>query len=367
MALLMDSGDKQMFDSRAIDKDEASRIPEAGRIGLEYGSVLGRRREGLEMMETQLRAVWQEALHEATARRDLLESQLKNLEGLTEQAAKAVKVATDEQQRLEQLRRDQPSDFAMVKGILYLVLSVLLVAADVSILGQVLARLLDYDWRIPGVSYTFGTLFFKAPLQAFQEFPDLFCLTLSVLVIGLFIKVWLDTLEIRLKEGRGANRFLKVKTYLFTLFFLFSVVTVISLASARLIIPIGTIPGVYPQVVAFILGLSLPFVSAGFFVRGYEVVSLRWELWQTTRKSKRLQSRRRRYQKKLEGLRETLLSVNSAAQGLEQEEHRQEVLAALRAAFSSGYQEGVKRLLQPDPASSLADKFRPIAVSRLVR
>jgi len=143
------------------------------------GEVEGKRRVAQLMVECQ------------KADYAALESELDGLDD-------DLKRAKEEHNRSERERRQATSLFSVPKGVLYLLLAILLLLADVSLLGQVAAEFFNYDWRtrVGGGYQTFSELLFTDPVGAFREFPDLLWLTLAILLMSLFAKLWRDAWDL---------------------------------------------------------------------------------------------------------------------------------------------------------------------------
>lgn len=264
-------------------------------------------------------------------------------------------------------RRDAaPAEFSWVKGLLYMGISILLIFADVAILGQVIAQFLGYPWYDPDTDRTFAQLVFTVPSQALRSFPDLFFLTLALLLIGFFVKIWKDWYAIRFDEERGLRRTDKLKFVLYTVLVLLALLSVGLMAGARFTIDLGSTSGTLTRAASALLGLALPLVSAGFFLEGYDCLAARGLLWRLSFVgwfyrvlSYWTESRRRRVEAELEAPRRAIEELDSS-------EHRAKATQEALLAFSRGYTEGVKQLLAEGAAGSLYERLRPIAVRRLL-
>jgi hypothetical protein len=275
-----------------------------------------------------------------------------------------------DRQQLDELRDTMPSEFSLVKGILYLLLSICLILADIALLGQVTARFLNYRIYEGGGKREFWEVLFSDPAEALTLFPHLLFLVMSVLLMGLFLKVWRDVEDVYCSLPETRRRRERI---LFGLLLMLALLSVILMSAARLTMSFGneeTLQEVspisswsFPSVVACILGLSLPLVSAGFFVRGYESIEKRYRLFRVSRRLQlnewwyRAQSER---QERLLGEIEALRAEVSPAGTSELIDKR---IADLQREFDRGYRDGLAGLLaSPD----LAETLRPFAMRRAI-
>jgi hypothetical protein len=249
----------------------------------------------------------------------------------------------------------------------------LLIGADISILGQVVARFLKYDWFNSQTGRSFPQTLFSNPVKAFYLFPDLFCLILGVLMAGFFLKVWYEAVEEvwgRPKEEVSLARF---RLWLYSIIFLLSIAIILAMAYARLIVPVGNFTGattgqpagpLAPRVISAVLGLSLPLVGAGFFLRGWSLLAPRANLW-------RLSLREWQYDRRRNGLSLALSNESSALGTLRaelgtMEEEESKAISAAHQEFSLGYREGIARLFTRLPGQSIQERVRPIAIRTML-
>jgi hypothetical protein len=326
-------------------------------LGRQYGSSLGDYALGLQEVEAAAQEKADEALRQQ--REELARSRA----ALT----KAESVCGDIKERLDLLaenrriaakrREESPAQYSLVKGLLYLGLSILLILADISILGQVIARFLGYTWRSQS-GQTFAHLIFTDVPKAFRDFPDLFCLTIAILLIGFFIKVWRDSYLTIL--GDSPRRIDKAEFWLYSCMLLLALIAVIAMAAARLTLDVGGSQGWPTRIVSTILGLALPVVGAGFFLKGYDSLAERWELWRLSVQQIVYSLLNWRWQSRVSRLKYLVPPDHE----VETEMIKDIEVAALRSAFSQGYKEGVVALFSSKP--NLTEKIQPLVVARLL-
>lgn len=339
-------------------------------MSFELGRTLGK---GLEDYEGGLEIVGSLARSGLNQRKEplLQESErgaarLDSLHRVEQGFAGRLAAVNQSRRSVEERREAAPAEFSWVKGLLYMSFSVLLIFADVAILGQVIAQFLGYPWIDPVTGRNFAQLVFAAPQQALRSFPDLFFLTLALLLIGFFVKIWKDWYAIRFEDDRRVRRIDRLKFFLYSVLAVLALVSVGIMASARLTIDLGETKGLLSRTAATILGLALPLVSAGFFLEGYDCLAARGLLWRLTLMGwvYRLPvywigSRRRRAEAEL-------ATPKRSLEGIEDPEHVEKAMRDAVLAYSRGYQEGVKDLLAEGGSGSLYEKLRPIAVRRLL-
>lgn len=335
--------------------------------GRQYGESLMSYHGGLSLIDSTIEEQCRGALNSANSRLEQLNSEISQLQRRGSLADKRQEICVKLESKINEERINKPANFAAIKGIIYLSLSFLLILADVSILGQVLARLLNYEWRSKiEQGESFAKLFFTKPVAAFHEFPDLFCLTISILVIGVFIKVWLDSYSTIENERGETSKYFRVSHLLYSIFFILSVLAVSSMALARWSIEIGGHEGGWvTQFVATILGFSLPFVSAGFFIRGYEVTAKRVELWSSKRQVDKASAAVEKIYDKLEKRKAQKAVLENQLSG--SDKSFRSILLAHKLAYGAGYTEGLLSLLGSNASRPLYGKLRLIALAGFLR
>jgi len=267
---------------------------------------------------------------------------------------------------LESHRNEAPSEYSVTKGLLYVALAILLILADISVLGRVAADFLGYDWRIDG--RTFSQWVFFDYKGALARFPDLFWLTLAVLVSGFFLKVWRDSWSL---WDRSKNAWRGMGKWDFVMFLLMTFLAVASfglMASARLEVGLGEGSdgeelSAWARWVSFVLGLALPLVSTGFFIKGYDAISRRVLLFRLHWRFQWLEWRFRRLVRKRTELEGTLGEIRSTLQEAEDSAYRESVQRRVLARGVHGYLEGLRGLLDPGSAG-VTRRIRPVLLAR---
>jgi hypothetical protein len=339
-------------------------------LGYAYG-------ESLEDFDTGLRMAMSQVEAELGGRRAELEraaraAELRRAEIDAQGSALANRAAAlrDRRAALEKDYEVRTGSLEIVKAALYILLSALLLTADISIVGQVIARFLGYPWF--SNKQNFVQTLFSSPLQALRLFPDLLGLTLGVLLIGLFLKVWYDSVEERFHRGE-ATAWVRFKFWLYSILFFLAILTLFAMASARLLVPIGdagsatgipTGEKLWARIVSAILGLTLPLVGAGFFLRGWSCL-----LPQPTLLRLWLYERFYQWNLHRSGRSLALAASNLAARQSELAAaitREREAIATARREYAIGYREGIARLFTRVPGQSILERVRPVAVRRML-
>jgi len=269
----------------------------------------------------------------------------------------------DGREHLLRTRRDREkatSDYSLVKGVFYLIMAVLLVFADLAIIGKVSAIFLGYTWRSQS-GVKFSDIFFD-PVGVFVEFPDLLWLTLSILLMGFFMKVWRDSwFAYDKEEGRwrwpGKFDFL-----IFTVLLLLALSSLVAMAGTRLAVSLGDSNGWYAKFVMFILGLSLPLVSAGFFMKGYDALAKRWELWRLSWVEKRAFKRKEAELVKLGALRKQRADMERRLLNIADSGYRECSVIQARERYRRGFGEGLGETLGTE--GGLVPRLRGLVIQR---
>lgn len=337
----------------------------AREVGRLYGEALDGPALGLQAVEAAARVETSEAISKLSDEVRILEAKLASLETSGGRFLERSNIVAA--RRLEEARRRDinPAEFSAVKGILYTALSILLLLADVSILGQVIARFLGYDWRLKD-GRTFAQLVFTAPREAFHGFPDLFCLTLAILLMGFFVKVWRDARKSDSLTGTDTSVRSVDRTdyWIYTILLLLAITAVVAMTATRLTLDVGKAKGLLPRLVSTIVGLTLPFVSAGFFLKGYDVLSSRFALWRVSCADILYSIPAAFIEKKKSRLRAELESRNAIRIKMASPDHLNSLIARRKAEFVEGYRDGIYRLFSA--GGSIVSRVRPLAIKLLL-
>jgi hypothetical protein len=195
-------------------------------LGRSFGQGLEDYQAGLEMVRSGVRADLSRQLYSLLERQEHGKARLDSLASFERSLRGRLASLNQVKRSIEERRETAPAEFSWVKGLLYMSISVLLIFADVAILGQVIAQFLGYPWYDPNVDQTFAQLVFTMPQQAFRSFPDLFFLTLALLLIGFFVKIWKDWYAIRFDGERQLRRIDRLKFLLYTILAVLAFVSV---------------------------------------------------------------------------------------------------------------------------------------------
>ena len=330
-------------------------------LGRQYGLTLGDYALGLREVEAAAQQAVDGRLNSIRAELVPLQTSLEKARLVHAKLAERHNLLAERRRSLGKRREGSTAQFSLLKGILYISLSVLLILADLSILGQVIARFLGYPWRTQGGG-TFARLVFTDAARAFREFPDLFCLTAAILLIGFFIKVWRDSyLTILSDQPRRIDR---AEFWIYSGLLVLAFLAVVAMATARLSLDLGNSQGWATRGVSALLGLALPLVSAGFFLKGYDAIAERLELW-------RLAVQEAVYSLLTWAWRGRVKRLELLTSGKEEAENEIKSLPlpereadALRSAYSLGYREGLVDLFSAQ--GGLSERVRPLIVTRLL-
>jgi hypothetical protein len=337
-------------------------------IGYSDGSSLNSFETGVQVAETLAREQANLKAERARQTFDSIRSGLEQSARRTERREAALASVNQERTVLVARRQEHPTDFSLPKGVLYLLLAVLLLAADFAILGQVVSQFLGLSWRDPSTLETFAQTFFRSPVAAFRRFPELMLLTLGILTLGMFFKVWRDAyLATQSAENRHALR--RTEFRALTVFMVLSVACVVAMAFIRLLMPPGKTPDIdvpLTRWAAVLLGLSLPFISAAFFIKGYDLVgNVLLSGWLAVReaiaerRSDQAAAEHAKQLRSLETCRSELADIDSS-----DAIHARVVLA--RKQYEEGYAQGVADLLgDATTDGNLYPRLRPLALRML--
>jgi hypothetical protein len=340
--------------------EDKSFVESAKEAGRSYGGKLGDFATGLKEVEAWVSREISGSLNSARGEIARLEADLESLKLAQEEVGSRRTMLTGNWQAIVTRREGVPAQFSLVRGLIYISLSFLLILADISILGQVIARFLGYNWRNQQ-GLTFAQLILSSPLRAFREFPDLLCLTLALLLMGLFVKVWRDSYLNTLSEN--PRRIDRAEFRLYSSLLCMAALAIIMMAAARLTLDVGSSQGTFTRIVSAFLGLALPFVGAGFFIKGYDSLAERFELWRLSYQRIIYYLANRRYQRQVKRTEGQLEAKNSLEKELSSQEYCDAEFNLVRGAFSQGYREGLGYLFS---GVGLAERVRPVLVARIL-
>ncbi|MGA2623841.1 MAG: hypothetical protein ABSF91_08320 [Bacteroidota bacterium] len=267
-------------------------------------------------------------------------------------------------QEIERLWKDRmtnPAQYALLKGLFYLLLAVLMILADVPVLGRAAQHFIpDIPWRDEeGTPFT--QILFSNPANAWRSFPDLLLLVLAILCLGLFTKPWLDSVT-AIDSQAQKTRTERVLFVIISILFVLSVLTVGAMAYVR-----------YDQagddrvrgVVTALMGFALPFISAGFFMKAYPILANRLNHLSFSVRA-RIQTWWLEYRgKKREKLYMEIEEHDQILRERDLPAYASNLIALSQAEYADGYADGFSELLRKTDGRTLFQKLTPIALRRI--
>jgi hypothetical protein len=202
---------------------------------------------------------------------DVLRAQLEQLEAVSKAAIERHRAQSERADALKAEYNARPERFSIVRGSLFMLFAGSALIGDVVFLGFVLADLLGVGVRDAATGLTFVQMIFLYPIEAFATFPDIAMLSFSVLSIGFLVKLWHDVEH----EESGASRSWR---WTVRIIMAGAVVTLICISGVRLYMEIPGIDNLFARFVTALLGVTLPLVSALFFVEGLDRLGRRFQL-----------------------------------------------------------------------------------------
>ncbi len=339
--------------------------------GFMYGLTLKESSEGIKSLEYEVNNEVDEYILRLDKKINDLQVKKNSKElskqSLIEKLTKLLTVKND----LEQLKKDNPAEFSLFRGIFYSILCILLILGDIAILGAVIAQFLNQSWRAAIGNKTFGNLIYTNPIKAFTEFPDLFSLTLSILMMGFFLKIFLDSLNARkIMKEKGKTNY-KLLFGIITTIFILSFIAVLVMAIARLTVPIGSGANreaeLFQRITSMILGLALPYVSAGYFIKAIDKFSNIFRLLKLNIQEIFLTFRINRYESSILAITQQINSDQIFKSKISSDDYKKKLLSERVDEFIQGYDEGVIKLLTPEGTATVYQKLKPLAVSKILR
>jgi hypothetical protein len=263
----------------------------------------------------------------------------------------------------EATRRRTPSDFSSIRGGMYLGISILLLLADFTLLGQVLARFLGLKWSDQdGVS--FAIAFLRNPIGAYREHPELMLLTLGILVLGMSGKLLRDT-YLSARTGNAEATPNRLEFYASFVLCVLAMATLTAVSAVRLSLPLGEVDNSFSRAVSALLGLVLPLLSAGFFIKGYDQIANGFSLALEKALCRLEQVRLRKRSRHVRHLEGAVARTTAAQTELDSADFAQSVIHKQRLAFEIGYRRGLDRLL-PAGTRGLYARLQPILLRRVL-
>jgi hypothetical protein len=260
-------------------------------LGLQCGSTFDDYQTGKTDAKAAAKHRTEQARRDAEIAARAHEAATERADERLDRARQRLEIAKHRLEPLAKDRADAPADYSLPRGLLFLAIAILLLAGDLTILAGVLARILDLTSRVvlsDGTAFSV-TQILSHPAQGWEQFANILILTASVLLLGFFPKLMLE-----LRRERTSNGFFYGSFVIFVL----SVAAVALTAAARFglddtaaqtstAIQAGTAiqaSTAAPKSLVFalasvLLGLSMPYASCLFFVRGTEKLGRRVDLW----------------------------------------------------------------------------------------
>lgn len=325
------------------------------------GEMLADFATGTAGIENEVRLRFREQSGKLDANRKILARMLDETRAREEGHRKREGCWRQRAEALVERREDQPGAFSLVKGSLYLLFSIILLAGDMVLLMEVASTYFNLDVIRAEDAKSYMDLLFEGDVVGLlQSFGELVALTLAVLLCGMFLKVWRDSLRSDTPTGR------RLEKILFGTLLVLALLAVLGMSFARWEVdpsagPAGGLTRL-AQGVSFLLGLALPLVSAGFFIKGYEAFELRYQLlrahcaqsWHGARAA--IASRRvRDAQQHLDRLDYDDGPLNTS-------DSLDDQISNARSEYQRGYQEGLRALMV---SGGLLERLKPVAIGRV--
>lgn len=254
-----------------------------------------------------------------------------------------------------------PQEFDHRKGAVYILLASLLIFADLALLGRSFAAFLGTDWRSSTTGYNFIQTLFGRPWRILIDFPDLFSLTLGILVLGVFMKVWRDVyLHTPVDDHRRAMHLWDTRAA--TALLALSVITIASSAAGRLFVDLGTTPVLGARWVSAIIGFSLPLISGGFYIVGYDLRFNRRRLAEAEEHVEETEAVQKHHDDRLTRLRVRLERLKEIRTKVADPAYQASRVQLRVAEYTEGYLEGVSQLLATAQDKGAYAVLMPVAL-----
>lgn len=262
---------------------------------------------------------------------------------------------------------EQKHLFSLFIGVLFLIVSFLLLYADTFLLGDVIRNM----FGLPAVSeedIPFQKMFIQTPIKALKNFPEILTMSLSILFMGFYLKVLEGTISEN--NTKWSERDIKTKTFFIieVTVGVLSLIVLLVVAYARYDTPIflneNGGPSFPIQLFSAIMGFTLPYVSAIFFMKGYTKTKnelkllvlkfkiLFWDLIHGMYKSRIMNLKKR-------------VSKNINKRNSVSKYDYSKTLNSQLLEFVKGYNNAVDELIDFKDGS-LYDKFKSIALRNIV-
>jgi len=334
-------------------------------LGYRFGFVAGEYEVGVTAARSASVERLISARHASSARLSDLQRSCDQAVRRSDERKETVETFARRSLVLEQSRFNLPSEYSWSKGLFYMFLCFGLIGADISLLGEVFAKLLARPWVATDNLTTFPLLLLKNPWLAWVEFADLFLLCLTMLLIGMVFKVLHDILIFRTTHPRNA-KLDRWEWWAAIVACVFACVCLGLLSWVRLEIPFEE--GV-PKVANYFsaaVGFALPIISVVFFIRGYDILTnLTHQRW-VARNLRRARNGLGETERQVESLfseRNRARHEHARITLTESETHARHLASA---EYANGYRRGIADLLNRVGSGGLSARLRPAAVRILL-
>ena len=338
------------------DSQVEESISPYGKLGMEAGRLLLDRCDLLQDVKMRIRQDMQKEKEELEKELVNTRAKIYETEARYRRSRLFYHLRRKQRRQEENTLMNQPDRMSLTKGVLYLALAGLVLAADFVFLAEVLSETLGFP--IVGESgYRLGGMLSR-PLLMFRELTEATLLTATALILGFFYKIYRDQLS---SESRK-----KWDTRLWRVTLFLSGITIVAFASLRYpMLPDWLTGGIY-----VVIGVALPLIATGFFVCGFEPLHRRLRYTFCYKVAERFRFRKYRQRR----------SEHFALVGERRNIERQIAYISSREAvndraqravfeFSSGYARGVGQIAGGAEFNvrGLFGRIAPVVTSRQLR
>lgn len=335
----------------------------------ELGHSYGKNLSSIENNQKQLGSIIQKEeiipkLNKLKTKISLIEGKIEKTEG---NIAYVKNIITQLASNLDKQNkmREKKYLFSLFIGIFFLLISFMLIYADVFLLGDVIRKLLDLE-VVTIDKLTFQKAFIQSPLIALKNFPEILTMSLSILFMGFYLKVFEDTITSNNTKWSERDRKTKIFFIIEIIVGVLSVIVLLIVAYTRFKTPISTEENYNSslQLLTAIMGFALPYISAIFFMRGYTKIKnelklyllyLRVYCWDII--SGVLKSIVINYKKKLARY------LKDKSTLTEYEYYK--ILDAYTIFFKNGYNDAIDQLINSSEGS-LYERFKKLALRNII-
>ena len=150
-----------------------------------------------------------------------------------------------------------------------------------------------------------------------------------------------------------------------------ALISVLMISIARFSVPIMTergqeLPGWLPYLVSAVLGFTFPLVSAGFFIRGSDVLGNRFRLWRLSRDVRQLAQKAADARNVTADLVSQLTLLRDRKTRHASKDFLHTELQVRKAEFDAGYRDGILKLFTATEGETIYDKLKPIVLRKLL-